>query len=63
MYVCVCVSMCVCMCVGKQIVRALYDYVSAETDPSADAPDLNFKKGDVMEVISKSVPLSSFFIL
>jgi len=38
---------------GKKVVRGLYDYVAVED--SGDAPDLNFKKGDVMEILQEWV--------
>ena len=46
---------------GKKIVRGMYDYVSAIDVATADVPDLNFNKGDVMEVLKEyAVSLFSF---
>ena len=36
---------------GKRIVRGLYDYISADAGGGCD--DLNFRKDDVMEIITE----------
>lgn len=38
---------------GKKVVRGLYDYTSVTDAAVTDTPDLNFKKGDIMEVIQE----------
>lgn len=38
---------------GKKIIRGLYDYTSAVDPSSTEIPDLNFKKGDIMEVLKE----------
>lgn len=38
---------------GKKIVRGLYDYTTADGGATGDIPDLDFKKGDIMEVIQE----------
>lgn len=38
---------------GKKIIRGLYDYVSTIDPSSIEGTDLNFKKGDVMEIIDE----------
>lgn len=38
---------------GKKIVRGLYDYAPGVEAAAGDIPDLNFKKGDLMEVLKE----------
>jgi hypothetical protein len=38
---------------GKKLVRGLYDFVSSGEPSGTDIPDLNFNKGDVMEIIKE----------
>lgn len=39
--------------VGKKIVRGLYDYTSAVVVGPGEVSDLNFKKGDIMEILNE----------
>lgn len=38
---------------GKKVVRAVYDYTSALPPDGTSVPDLNFKKGELMEVTNE----------
>jgi len=38
---------------GRKIIRGIYDYNSSFDPSSSDTPDLNFKKGDIMEVLQE----------
>lgn len=38
---------------GRKIIRGIYDYTSSLDPSSSETPDLNFKKGDIMEVLQE----------